>query len=208
VLGLLLTAYAGSFVLATPGYLSYFNIFAGGASGGARFLLDSNIDWGQDLPRLKRWMTDRAIERVHLAYFGTADPRAYGINYQKVVMVHDFRPRWPSSRPRSGDHVAVSLNLLYGLYLDRDRRLAEELLRRGWITTPQLQQWVDYRDRLSKSGRNPDGLGGWLVEHGFLDASQHEMAGSGLLPAWLDGLRRDERPVGRAGDSILIYRLP
>lgn len=38
-----------------PHSLSYFNELAGGASGGHRYLLDANIDWGQDLWYFKDW---------------------------------------------------------------------------------------------------------------------------------------------------------
>ena len=52
---LLLAAYLVSFIAATPGYLSYFNFVAGGSEGDGRYLLDSNLDWGQDLPGLRPW---------------------------------------------------------------------------------------------------------------------------------------------------------
>jgi len=41
-----------------PHSVSYFNEIAGGPSGGHRFLLDSNLDWGQDLFYLKSWYDD------------------------------------------------------------------------------------------------------------------------------------------------------
>jgi hypothetical protein len=37
-----------------PDYLSFFNVFAGGV--GERYLLDSNLDWGQDVGRLAHWL--------------------------------------------------------------------------------------------------------------------------------------------------------
>jgi hypothetical protein len=47
-------------------------------------LVDSNIDWGQDLIALRQLLTERGIEKVNLAYFGTALPEAYGISYQPL----------------------------------------------------------------------------------------------------------------------------
>lgn len=38
-----------------PHSMSYFNEFAGGPHGGHHYLLDGNIDWGQDVFYLKRW---------------------------------------------------------------------------------------------------------------------------------------------------------
>ena len=58
-----------------PDYLAYFNEFAGGPNGD-RILVDSNLDWGQDLKGLKRFMDSRGIDRIYLSYFGTDSPRA------------------------------------------------------------------------------------------------------------------------------------
>lgn len=67
-----------------PYYLSYFNIAAGGPQNGANILIDSNIDWGQDLLRLKQWMIDHDVDEVKLGWFGTADPAYYGIKNQPM----------------------------------------------------------------------------------------------------------------------------
>ena len=39
-----------------PHYLAYFNPLAGGPGNGYKHLVDSSLDWGQDLPGLKRWV--------------------------------------------------------------------------------------------------------------------------------------------------------
>ncbi|MBP6470935.1 MAG: phospholipid carrier-dependent glycosyltransferase [Chloroflexi bacterium] len=67
-----------------PHYLSYFNVLAGGPTNGARILVDSNIDWGQDLLRLQQWMADNDVQTVKLGWFGTADPAYYGLNYEPM----------------------------------------------------------------------------------------------------------------------------
>ncbi|MBK8933672.1 MAG: phospholipid carrier-dependent glycosyltransferase [Chloroflexi bacterium] len=67
-----------------PHYLSYFNVLAGGPTNGGRILVDSNIDWGQDLLRLQQWMADNDVEKVKLGWFGTADPAYYGLNYEPM----------------------------------------------------------------------------------------------------------------------------
>jgi 4-amino-4-deoxy-L-arabinose transferase-like glycosyltransferase len=67
-----------------PHYLSYFNLAAGGPANGNRIAIDSNIDWGQDLLRLQRWMEDHEVDRIKLAWFGTADPDYYGLNYDPL----------------------------------------------------------------------------------------------------------------------------
>jgi hypothetical protein len=65
----------------SPRYLQYFNEWAGGPEGGHRVLIDSNIDWGQDLIRLREYMDANAIDSVALAYFGRVHPGVYGIKF-------------------------------------------------------------------------------------------------------------------------------
>jgi hypothetical protein len=42
-----------------PDYLAYFNEIAGGPMGGPRYLIDSNIDWGQDENLLVKFIADQ-----------------------------------------------------------------------------------------------------------------------------------------------------
>jgi hypothetical protein len=44
-------------------------------------LSDSNLDWGQGLLALRKYQQQHPNETIHLAYFGTMDPRLYGIRY-------------------------------------------------------------------------------------------------------------------------------
>ena len=49
-----------------PNYLAYFNGFVGGPANGPHYLIDSNLDWGQDLKKLKQW-SDRRGLRIHMS---------------------------------------------------------------------------------------------------------------------------------------------
>jgi len=60
-----------------PHYLAYFNEFAGGPDNGWRYLVDSNIDWGQDLPMLHDVVERYNLGQIKLSYFGTAHPSYY-----------------------------------------------------------------------------------------------------------------------------------
>jgi hypothetical protein len=81
----LLVAHAGASALARPDYLAYFNELAGGSAGGYRYFVDSSLDWGQDLPRLKRWLDARGDhDPVFLSYFGSGSPRYYGIEATRI----------------------------------------------------------------------------------------------------------------------------
>ncbi len=63
-----------------PDYLSFFNLAVGGPSNGHRILLDSNLDWGQDLKRTVDWCVEHEIRRPFIAYFGHVDPAIYGLD--------------------------------------------------------------------------------------------------------------------------------
>lgn len=67
-----------------PHYLSYFNMLAGGPNGGRDILVDSNVDWGQDLLRLREWQVENGVDELKLGYFGTAAPSFYGLVYEPL----------------------------------------------------------------------------------------------------------------------------
>lgn len=77
-----------------PSYLAYFNEFVG-PKRGYQILVDSNLDWGQDLKRLKIFMDKKDMKQIYLSYFGTADPCYYGIRFVYL----------PSSPTRCGQGV-------------------------------------------------------------------------------------------------------
>jgi hypothetical protein len=116
--------YVGSSCSVFPHYLAYFNEFAGGPSRGYRYLVDSNLDWGQDLKGLKRYMDRHGIERVWLSYFGMANPDYYGIRHEllpgsTIVDPKRQRPDLVALErlPRLPGVVAISATNLQGVYL-------------------------------------------------------------------------------------------
>ncbi len=78
----LLVAHAASACSAFPRPLSFFNAIAGGPKLGYRHLLDSKLDWGQELPELAAYLKSRGNPSVKLAYFGHVDPARYGIRFE------------------------------------------------------------------------------------------------------------------------------
>lgn len=98
----LLVWQAGASYFAAPHHLAYFNELAGGPDRARGILLDSNLDWGQDLGRLKEYMTAQGIRSIRLGYFGHVDPRLYGIQYTL-----------PPPAPEPGIY-AISANYLKG----------------------------------------------------------------------------------------------
>ncbi len=197
-----------SFALATPRYLSYFNVVAGGPRGGSKHLVDSNIDWGQDLLRLRNWMSAQGVQEVDLAYFGTADPRAYGIRFRKVAMLFDFYPELPVVRPESGHYLAASVTLLAGVDPNVDRLFAMELLRRGMVPREQVAAYKSDGEKRRTQGLPFVRIADWMVERGLITSAQRRIAEAGIPTTWLENARNTLTPVGWAGDSIAIYRIP
>lgn len=91
-----------------PHYLSFFNFVSGGPENGPRYLIDSNIDWGQDLKRLGDYVARENIGNLCLSYFGWAPPAHYGIHYRTIDSIDVTEQREALSCV-----VAVSVNSLY-----------------------------------------------------------------------------------------------
>ena len=114
--------YAVSVGRVHPHYLAYFNELAGGPDGGYRYLVDSNLDWGQDLKGVKPWMDRSGVSQVKLSYFGTADPEYYRIPCELLPGQMLPPPREVVREVRPGDVIAVSATNLQGVYLQPEDR--------------------------------------------------------------------------------------
>jgi len=102
-LAVALLAAAASSLRAHPDALGYFNAFAGPTPDA--YLVDSNIDWGQDLERLGRHLRQAGIvEPIHLAYFGSAVPAKHGVHAVPLL---------PNQRPTGW--IAASVHVERGL---------------------------------------------------------------------------------------------
>lgn len=97
-----------------PYDLSFFNIAAGGPGNGMNLLVDSNLDWGQDLIRAKEYFGSRSRD-VCLCYFGTADQTYYGFPATALPPTDAIRA---GERPECR-YAAISVTLLQGVYHPR-----------------------------------------------------------------------------------------
>jgi hypothetical protein len=109
-------------VMIWPHYLEYFNVFSGGPSQGYRRLVDSSLDWGQDLPSLRQWIEEKGLDRpggepVFLSYFGNAMPSYFGVN---THWIPGFPlPNWRMTEPLRyyPGYYCISATILQSLYL-------------------------------------------------------------------------------------------
>lgn len=110
--------YAAGAARIHPHHLAYLNEFAGGPDNGYLYLADSNLDWGQDLKGLARYLRERGAKSVKLSYFGTVDPALYGLEYEWLPSyVLPKRGHPVADFPPTG-LVAVSVTNLVGVYMD------------------------------------------------------------------------------------------
>jgi len=115
ILGSLCAWYVVGTLRVAPHYLAYFNESIGGPRQGYRYLVDSNLDWGQDLKHLARYLESEGVDQVFLSYFGTADPSHYGISYQPM-------PTEPPDVGATTAHYVISATNLQAVYGTADKR--------------------------------------------------------------------------------------
>jgi hypothetical protein len=114
----LIVWYLFSSISIYPHYLAYFNEYVGGPANGYKYLVDSNLDWGQDLKGLKGYVESRNIRKVKLAYFGIVDPHYYGLAYEPISD-QDLEALKEGKFTRGV--FAISATFLQGLYLPNER---------------------------------------------------------------------------------------
>jgi len=104
----LLLYYIVSSVLIYPNFLAYFNDISGGAANGPSYLVDSNIDWGQDVKKLQKYLQKNNISYVCMSYFGQAKLEYYNIDFR-------YLPQNPNVQEVNDLNcvVAISVTSLY-----------------------------------------------------------------------------------------------
>lgn len=103
-----------------PFFLGYMSEYGPRGDRGDKVLVDSSLDWGQGLLELRRWMREKQVPRVYLAYFGSGSPQGYGIRYLPLPSFYRL-PAYPlppeGDREPAPEFVVISATLLHGLYI-------------------------------------------------------------------------------------------
>jgi hypothetical protein len=179
-----------------PHYLAYFNVLAGGPANGWRHLVDSSLDWGQDLPGLAEWVHNhrQAGEPVYVASYGMSDFSYEGIAGEPLApYYYNHRPRrWQELKPGLYCVGATELQDVYSPF------------RGAWNPGREAAYHVLLRQMRIE------------IAEGKRDTLIAEFGNGPSKPLWdLDRLRfarlaqylRLRRPDAMIGYSILIYRL-
>lgn len=140
-LGLLWNVHAALAVW--PHGLCYVNEFWGGSTEGYRIISDSNYDWGQGIPELRRWLLAHGKPPTNVWYFGT-DPsvdqlpavhRSYQPNDEKAFL-DDVK----------GKYLAVGTTAVYGAYVPPDTAVNRILHRMQPAARTQTFLIYDFTD--------------------------------------------------------------
>ena len=102
-------------------YFPLANFAAGSERGGLRPLGDSNLDWGQDLRAPAQWQKEQTDRQLYLCYFGTANPRFYGIHY--INLPGSEAPA--DQLATTGNFIAIAISAppqLQGIYQTDEQR--------------------------------------------------------------------------------------
>jgi hypothetical protein len=113
----ILLATAAESLAAYPFYTAFFNVAVGGPKNGPRYLVDSNIDWGQDLKRLGRFSAEHGSPLVCVSYFGTAPDWYYVPRAGNFPTLEELR----KGEPLGCEFAAVSVTPLEGVYVPQEQ---------------------------------------------------------------------------------------
>ena len=187
-----------------PHYLAYFSPLVGGPSQGYRHLVDSSLDWGQDLPGLAEFLGQprnrlSPPEEVYLSYFGNGSPQAEGLVARALPGEPD-RNRRVESYPLGPGLYCISATMLQNVYFP---------IKPPWSSRDEAQ-WQAARadvEKLEASQSDPAAFAALLADRGEsawnLRLADYERLRFARLCAFL----REREPDAEIGYSILVYRL-
>jgi hypothetical protein len=141
-----------------PDGLRFINEFWRGRRPAYEIVSDSNYDWGQGLPNLAKWQSDRGISDLDVWYFGT-DPQFNHLHLHDLPLhVMPIQSVDDARSAVAGRLVAVGTSVLYGYGLTENHRQAAEYLRTcrpiGRTNTFLI---FDFRERSPDLVHNSDG---------------------------------------------------
>jgi hypothetical protein len=200
---LLVGWYAVDSLAVRPHYLAYFSCVAGGPSQGYKRLDDSSLDWGQDLPGLKRWLATHnpdSREPVFFSYFGTGDPDYYRITGNRLPGFPDWRKLEVFTL--TPGYYAISATMfqnLYTQYYGPWNRVYETKYQTALRNLGLTENSMSDIDTLAGSLQHYPDLY-WQDQYSRLERLRFNR-----LCGWLRATQRP--PDDNVGYSILIWKL-
>jgi hypothetical protein len=194
--------FAGESLWRWPNYLTYFNQLAGRPSSAYRHLVDSSLDWGQDLPALQRWLVEdnlygTSTEKTYLAYFGSGNPEYYGI---QATLLPGFEDRVPPRipEPLGAGTYCISATLLENIYSSFSGRWNKLYETAYQSNAEEVRVFV---------GSSPEGRNRLIAKTGKAYWLELFHRYEQLRLARLTSFLRQREPDLEINYSILVYRL-
>jgi 4-amino-4-deoxy-L-arabinose transferase-like glycosyltransferase len=195
-------SFAGESIWTWPNYVSYFNQIAGGPQHAYRHLVDSSLDWGQDLPALKKWLFDVGLDAstespTYFSYFGTGSPTYYGI---KATLLPCFCQWDPPTipEPLQPGAYCISATMLQNVYTDFPGRWTKEYEANYQELTKHVNLFVSSNQAARAKLVATTGESYWYQLFG---AYEH------VRLARLTSYLRQREPDFEINNTILIYYL-
>ena len=199
----------GLFVAASlwtfPNYLTYFNAIAGGSKSGYRNLVDSSLDWGQDLPAIRDYV--RRLEAgdnvapIYLSYFGSGGSRAIQhFEIEAIALPQTVGAKAAAIEPyRAGTYLisATHLQQVYQSYQGRSLHDASDDLERQYRSLTNTVAGFPLSQSGVESTTSPSGS----------NAGQPGKRCTSLTFARLCRFLRSREPDDWINHSVLVYRL-
>lgn len=177
---------------AWPDYLAYFNRLVGEPAHAYRKLVDSSLDWGQDLKVLARKLSDTTAENngeVYLSFLGNTPPDYYGIRAK--LLFHETASPVEDPFPLKPGFYCISATRLQQVQLVPESSWTRELENLYHAAHPLVQSLQGASTREADEG----------------PGAAEEPIVRRLCFARLCALLKQREPDDRAGGSILIYRV-
>jgi hypothetical protein len=199
----LLAWHAGESLHIAPDYLAYFNELDGGPNEAYKHLVDSSLDWGQDLPGLKSWLDANNLQGpnhppVYLSYFGNARPEYYGIDAAQLPGY----PRGPRGLPEplTAGFYCISATMYQGIYLDVPGPWTPEYQREFEAAALNLRVF-------DQTANSPADRARLIAQTGDAFWTRTFSAFDQLRFARLLAYLHSRPPDANVGHSILIFRV-
>lgn len=122
-------------LLIHPHYLAFFNELSGGPEGGYKLLVDSNVDWGQDVELLRQWIVAKKQSGDKSNFFAALFGPETGQPYFEVPQTTLLEPIKLSKagRPKAigpgiyciSAHILQGMTFRFGFYGAWDKRKEE-----------------------------------------------------------------------------------
>jgi 4-amino-4-deoxy-L-arabinose transferase-like glycosyltransferase len=159
-----------------PNYLTYFSPLAGGTERGWKMLSDSNVETGQEVKTLARYLKDRGENRVAGIMVGGEFLKFYG------VQLDDF-PGWYNVEAETEDESAES-------------RKEPEDGNVGRGTNPALNLPVVTTGGSTDANSRYVAIGAWYFSEIGLSDKQKQIIDT----------YKNQRPEAMVGNSIFVFR--